>query len=111
MKKKNFGRMVFISARSTFQPGAGVGAYSASKSGLNMLVSSLAEEVKEFNINVNAILPTVIDTPSNRSGMPKADFSKWVKPEQLAEIIFSLTSTWGDPVHGALIPVSGRVLW
>jgi NAD(P)-dependent dehydrogenase (short-subunit alcohol dehydrogenase family) len=108
MKEKNFGRMVFVSARATTQPGAGVGAYAASKAGLNMLVGSLADEVKDFNINVNAVLPSIIDNPTNRIDMPQADFNKWVRPDQLSEIIFSLTSEWGNPINGALLPVSGR---
>jgi NAD(P)-dependent dehydrogenase (short-subunit alcohol dehydrogenase family) len=109
MKKKNFGRMVFVSARATMAPGVGVGAYAASKAGLNMLVGSIAEETKEFDINVNAVLPTIIDTPINRSDMPGSDFSKWVKPEEISEIVYSLTSPWGKPIHGALIPVAGRL--
>jgi NAD(P)-dependent dehydrogenase (short-subunit alcohol dehydrogenase family) len=109
MKKKNFGRMVFVSSRATFAPGVGVSAYAATKAGLNALVGSLAEETKDFNINVNAVLPTVIDTPTNRKDMPDADYNKWVKPEQLTEIVHSLTSEWGQPIHGALIPVAGRL--
>ena len=110
MKKKNFGRIVFVSAKATLtQPGAGFGAYAASKAGVNMLVSALADEVKAHDINVNAVLPSIIDTPTNRVDMPQADFKSWVKPEQLSEIIYSLTSPWGNPVHGALIPVAGRV--
>lgn len=109
MKKKNFGRMVFVSAKATMGPGAGVGAYAASKAGLNMLVSSLADETKAFDINVNAVLPTIIDTKQNRMDMPQADFKSWVRPEQLSDIIYSLTTPWGNPIHGALIPVAGRV--
>ena len=109
MKKQNFGRIILISSRATLLPTAGMSAYEASKSGLNMLVGSLAEEVKEFDINVNALLPTVIDTPANRKDMSQADFKKWVKPEEIAEIAFSLTQDFGKPIHGALIPVSGRV--
>ena len=109
MKKNNFGRMIFVSARATAQPGAGVGAYAASKAGLNMLVGSLAAEVADFDINVNAVLPSIIDTPTNRVDMPQSDFSKWVKPEQLSDIIYSLTTPWGNPINGALLPVSGRL--
>ncbi len=109
MKKRNFGRIVFISSRATFQPGQGMAAYAASKAGLNMLTSALAEETKAFDITVNAVLPTVIDTPSNRREMPQANFSDWVQPGQLADIIFSLTSSLGKPIHGALIPVAGRL--
>jgi NAD(P)-dependent dehydrogenase (short-subunit alcohol dehydrogenase family) len=83
--------------------------YSATKAALNALTASLAEETKSYDINVNAVLPSIIDTPANRKDMPKADISKWVTPEALAEIIFSLTQPWGKPIHGALIPVAGRV--
>lgn len=110
MKERGFGRIVLVGARVTTQPpGVGMGAYAATKAGLNQIVLSLADEVRSLDINVNAVLPTVIDTPANRKDMPQADFSTWVTPEQLSEIIFSLTQTWGKPIHGALIPVSGRL--
>ena len=109
MKKKNFGRIIFISSRATLGAGLGMAAYAASKAGLNVLTAALAEEVKAFDITVNSVLPTVIDSPANRKNMPNEDFSKWVSPAQLADIIFSLTTPWGKPIHGALIPVSGRL--
>lgn len=109
MKKQNFGRIILISSKATLNPPAGMASYCASKIGLNALVESVAEEVKKWNININAILPSVIDTPPNRAAMPQADTSTWVKPEQLAEIIFQLTQSWGEPIHGALLPVAGRV--
>lgn len=109
MKKQNFGRIVFVSARATLKPGMGMGAYAASKSGLNILTQSLAQEVTDFNINVNAVLPSTLDTSANRKDMPSADFSKWVSLADLTEIIFSLVQPWGRSIHGALIPVSGRV--
>ena len=109
MKARNFGRMVFISAKATLAPGAGMGPYTASKIGLNALTLALAEELKAYDINVNAVLPSIIDTPANRKDMPQADFSKWVTPQALAKFIVSLTQNGSQPVHGALIPVSGRV--
>jgi NAD(P)-dependent dehydrogenase (short-subunit alcohol dehydrogenase family) len=109
MKSRGFGRIVLVSAKASLNPGAGVSAYAASKAGLNALVASLAEETRDFDINVNAVLPTMIDTPANRRDMPKADFGKWVAPGALASIIFSLTQPWGQPIHGALIPVAGRL--
>ncbi len=109
MRKRNSGRLVFISSKSTLQPPAGMTAYAASKAGLNALVTALAEEVKGTQINVNAVLPSIIDTPANRKSMSKSDFSQWVTCEQLAEIIFALTQDLGKPIHGALIPVTGRV--
>ncbi len=109
MMKRNFGRLFFVSSRSTLHAPAGMAAYAASKAGLNMLVSSLSEEIKKYNINVNAVLPTVLDTPANRKDMPQADFSTWVKTEELAEILFSLTQSYGKPINGALISVAGRL--
>jgi NAD(P)-dependent dehydrogenase (short-subunit alcohol dehydrogenase family) len=109
MKTRNYGRIVFVSSRETLSASAGMGPYAASKSGLNMLVSALAAETKKFDINVNAVLPTVIDTPDNRRTMPQADFSAWVSTDQLADVLFALVEPWGKPIHGALIPVAGRV--
>ncbi len=109
MKRQNFGKLVFVSAQATLHPGAGLSAYAASKAGLNMLVASLAAEVRPFKINVNAVLPSIIDTPSNRRDMPTSDFSTWVAPGDLARVIVFLTSPAAECVHGALLPVSGRV--
>lgn len=109
MKQRGFGRIALVSARATLQATAGMGAYAASKAGLNMLVSSVADEVRKLDININAVMPTVIDTPANRKDMPGANPDAWVKPEELAEILFSLTQPWGKPIHGALIPVAGRL--
>lgn len=109
MKEQNFGRIVLVSAKSTQSPGAGISVYAASKAGLNALVSSIAEETKNKNININAVMPTIIDTGANRKDMPQADFSKWVSVEALSEVIFSLVNDLGNPIHGALIPVAGRV--
>jgi NAD(P)-dependent dehydrogenase (short-subunit alcohol dehydrogenase family) len=109
MKQRNFGRVVLISSRATLSPPAGMSAYAASKAGLNALVSSLAEEVKKFDINVNAVMPTVIDTPANRRDMPGADPATWVSPDALAGIIVSLLLPPSQAIHGALVPVAGRV--
>lgn len=109
MKKRGFGRIVLVSSKATLQPGAGMGLYAASKAALNMLTLSLAEEVKGQDITVNAVLPTVIDTPANRRDMPGADFSAWVSPQALADFMISLIEPGGRMIHGALIPVAGRV--
>ncbi|MFZ9595416.1 MAG: SDR family oxidoreductase [Bdellovibrionia bacterium] len=109
MKKRNWGRIVLVSSKATLRPTVGMSAYAASKAGLNILTESLAEETKGWNICVNAVLPTVLDTEANRKAMPKEDFSRWVSPEDLAQIIFDLTSPQGQVMHGALIPVSGRL--
>ncbi len=109
MKRRGFGRIVLISSRATLHGDAGMGVYAATKAGLNALVGAVSQEVKAFDININAVLPTVIDTPANRQAMPGADPSTWVKREELAEILFSLTQGFGKPLNGALIPVSGRL--
>jgi NAD(P)-dependent dehydrogenase (short-subunit alcohol dehydrogenase family) len=103
------GRIVNVGANSALKAGAGVGAYTASKSGVMRLTESLAEELKERGITVNAVLPSIIDTPPNRADMPKADFGKWVKPQQLAQVILFLISDQASAITGALIPVVGRV--
>jgi NAD(P)-dependent dehydrogenase (short-subunit alcohol dehydrogenase family) len=103
------GRIVNVGALSALKAGAGVGAYTASKSGVMRFTESLAEELKERDITVNAVLPSTIDTPANRKDMPKADFSKWIKPQQLADVILFLISDQASAITGALIPVVGRV--
>ncbi|MBS0432953.1 MAG: SDR family oxidoreductase [Proteobacteria bacterium] len=103
------GRIVNIGANSALKAGAGVGAYTASKSGVMRFTESLAEELKERDITVNAVLPSIIDTPPNRADMPKADFGKWVTPQQLADVILFLLSDRASAITGALIPVVGRV--
>jgi NAD(P)-dependent dehydrogenase (short-subunit alcohol dehydrogenase family) len=103
------GRINNIGAASALKAGAGVGAYTASKSGVMRFTESLAEELKARGITVNAVLPSIIDTPPNRADMPKADFDKWVKPQQLADVILFLVSDQAAAITGALIPVVGRV--
>lgn len=103
------GRIVNIGAASALKAGAGVGAYTASKSGVMRFTESLAEELKARGITVNAVLPSIIDTPPNRKDMPKADFGKWVTPQQLASLIVFLLSDQASAITGALIPVTGRV--
>jgi NAD(P)-dependent dehydrogenase (short-subunit alcohol dehydrogenase family) len=90
------------------QAGAGMGAYAASKAGVHRLTEALAAEWKG-KITVNAVLPSTIDTAANRASMPKADFGKWVTPQELANVILFLTSDAASAVTGALLPVSGRV--
>jgi NAD(P)-dependent dehydrogenase (short-subunit alcohol dehydrogenase family) len=89
--------------------GAGMGAYAASKAGVAKLTEALAEELKDKHITVNAILPSILDTPRNRLDMPKADFSRWVTPTEAAEVIAFLVSDAARAITGALIPVAGRV--
>ena len=82
---------------------------TASKAGVARLTEALAEELKDDGITVNAVLPSIIDTPPNRADMPKADFSRWVQPAQLADVIVFLLSDRARAVTGALLPVVGRV--
>ena len=102
------GRIVNIGAIGALQAGSGMGAYAASKAGVHRLTEALAAECKG-SITVNAVLPSTIDTPANRASMPKADFGKWVTPQELTEVILFLASEAASAVTGALLPVSGRV--
>ncbi len=103
------GRIINIGAGAAARSAAaGMGAYTASKAGVHKLTESLAEELKERGITVNAVLPGIIDTPRNRADMPTADFSKWVVPEAIASVIAFLASDAASAVTGALIPVFGR---
>jgi NAD(P)-dependent dehydrogenase (short-subunit alcohol dehydrogenase family) len=102
------GRIVNIGAMGALQAGSGMGPYAASKAGVHRLTEALAAEHKG-KITVNAVLPSTIDTSANRASMPKADFSKWVRPQELAEVILFLVSDAASAVTGALIPVAGRV--
>lgn len=101
-------RIVNIGAIGALQAGGGMGAYAASKAGVHRLTEALAAEWKG-KITVNAVLPSTIDTAANRASMPKADFAKWVTPQELAEVILFLVSDAASAVTGALLPVSGRV--
>lgn len=102
------GRIVNVGAMGALQATSGMGPYAASKAGVHRLTEALAAEHKG-KITVNAVLPSIIDTAANRISMPKADFSKWVTPQELAEVILFLVSDAASAVTGALIPVSGRV--
>jgi NAD(P)-dependent dehydrogenase (short-subunit alcohol dehydrogenase family) len=103
------GRIVNVGAAAALKAGAGMGAYAAAKAGVMRLTEALAEELKDKNVTVNAVLPSIIDTPANRKNMPKADFSRWVSPADLAAVILFLASQEASAVTGALIPVVGRV--
>ena len=102
------GRIINIGSTGALKAGAGMGPYAASKSGVHRLTEALAAELKG-KVTVNAVLPSVIDTAVNRRDMPKADFSAWVSPQELANVILFLASPEASAVTGALIPVSGRV--
>jgi NAD(P)-dependent dehydrogenase (short-subunit alcohol dehydrogenase family) len=108
--KAKAGRIVNIGAAAAAKPAAaGMGAYTASKAGVLKLTEALADEVKNDGVTVNAISPTTIDTAANRKDMPDADFSKWVKPEEIAALIEYLLSPAASAITGANILISGRV--
>lgn len=103
------GRIINIGAAAVAKAGAGMGAYTASKAGVIKFTEALSEELKDKGINVNAVLPSIIDTPANRADMPQADFTRWVTPAALADVILFLASDGARAITGAAIPVSGRV--
>lgn len=108
MLEKGQGSIVNVSARAATEGKARMGPYSASKAGVVSLTQTLAAEHKTDNINVNCILPGTIDTPQNRESMPEADFSLWVEPAALADVILFLSSHAARAVTGAAIPVYGK---
>ena len=109
MLENGAGHIVNVGAQSALHASSGMGPYAASKSAVHQLTESLADELKLKGVTVNAVLPSTIDTPTNRRDMPTADFSRWVAPADLAAVILFLASDEAKAVTGALIPVSGRV--
>ena len=101
------GKIVNVGAYAAQKGAAQMGAYIASKSAVIRLTESMAAELRSRGINVNCVLPTIIDTPENRAAMPDADPRRWVAPRELAEVIVFLASDAGRAIHGAAIPVSG----
>ncbi len=101
------GAIVNIGALGALSGQGAMSAYCCAKSSVMKLTESLSEELRHRGININAVLPSIIDTPQNRQDMPDADFSHWVSPVQLAEVICFLSSTSASAIHGALIPVRG----
>jgi NAD(P)-dependent dehydrogenase (short-subunit alcohol dehydrogenase family) len=108
MLERGRGRIINVGAGAAGKAGPGMGAYTASKAGVQRLTEALAAEVKDRNITVNAILPGTIDTPRNRVDMPDADFSRWVSPEAIARVMLFLASDDAAVINGAAIPVFGR---
>jgi NAD(P)-dependent dehydrogenase (short-subunit alcohol dehydrogenase family) len=101
------GKIINIAAMGGLSGHGMMGAYSASKSVVIRLTESMAAELREQRINVNCILPSVIDTPPNRAAMPDADASRWVTPDALADVMLFLASDAARAIHGAAIPVVG----
>lgn len=108
MLAQGTGKIINIASRAALAGEANAAAYSVSKTAVVRLTESLAAEVKAHNINVNCLLPGMIDTPPNRGAMPEADFSQWVAPEALADVILFLASDAARAMHGAALPVFGK---
>ena len=108
MRRTGGGRIVNVGARVSEVPVAGASAYAASKAAVAALTRSLALELRPDGILVNAVLPSIIDTPANRAAMPSADFSRWPSPDDLAHAILWLASPDNRLTSGALIPVYGN---
>ena len=101
------GKIVNVGAFAAQKGAAGMGAYTASKATVIRMTEAMAAELRDKNINVNCVLPTIIDTPENRGAMPKADPAKWVAAADLASVIVFLASDAARAVHGAAVPVTG----
>jgi NAD(P)-dependent dehydrogenase (short-subunit alcohol dehydrogenase family) len=109
LRERDHASIVNIGALGALSGQAAMSAYCAAKSTVMRLTESLSEELKSDGINVNAVLPSIIDTQPNREAMPDADFDTWVSPAQLAEVICFLASERARAIHGALLPVKGLV--
>jgi NAD(P)-dependent dehydrogenase (short-subunit alcohol dehydrogenase family) len=109
MLERGRGKVVNVAARTALQVRPGSAAHSASKSVVIRLTEALSAEVKDKGINVNCVMPSTIDTPANRAAMPKADFSKWATPQEVANVMLFLASDAASGIHGATVPIFGRV--
>jgi NAD(P)-dependent dehydrogenase (short-subunit alcohol dehydrogenase family) len=108
MQRSGGGRIVTVSSRAAIKVFPGISAYAVAKAGILTFTETLASEVLKDNITVNAILPSVIDTPANRKAMPGADYFAWVKPEEIARVLLFLCSDASREITGAAIPIYGR---
>jgi len=108
LRQRGGGSIVNIGAVSAREGQPNMAAYCAAKSTVMRLTESMGKELRKHRINVNAVLPSIIDTPRNRADMPDADFSRWVTPASLADVILFLASPAARDIHGALLPVVGR---
>ncbi len=100
------GSIVNIGANAALKTGAGMGAYTAAKAGVHRLTEGLAEELRPAGVRVNAVLPSIIDTPTNRLSMPDADFATWVSPTEVATVIVFLASAEATGINGVLLPLT-----
>jgi NAD(P)-dependent dehydrogenase (short-subunit alcohol dehydrogenase family) len=107
MLKEGHGAIVNVASKAAVDHAGGAAAYAASKSAAVALLDSLAGDLKGSGVRVNTILPSIIDTEANRKAMPKADFAKWPKPEDIARVILFLCSDDARVIHGSAIPVYG----
>jgi NAD(P)-dependent dehydrogenase (short-subunit alcohol dehydrogenase family) len=108
MLEQGAGKIVNVSSRAALAGDANHAAYSVSKTAIVSMTESMSAELKDVGINVNCVMPGLIDTPQNRNAMPNADFSKWVSPEAIADVILFLASDGARAINGAAIPVYGR---
>ncbi len=108
MARQGSGRILCVSSRAGFRGEPGAAAYSAAKAGVLRLVEALAEELKESGVTVNAVCPSILDTPANRRVMPNGEFSAWVRPGEVAEVLLFLAGDRAKSVSGAAIPIYGR---
>ncbi len=105
MLQQGGGAIVNVASMAAIEHGAGNGAYAASKAAAVAMIDSIAADLKGSKVRVNSVLPSIIDTGANRKAMPKADFAKWTKPEDIAAVILFLCSEEAKAIHGANIPV------
>jgi NAD(P)-dependent dehydrogenase (short-subunit alcohol dehydrogenase family) len=108
MLRHGYGKIVNIASRAALAGDAYHGAYSVSKTAVVRLTESMAAELKDYGINANCVMPGMIDTPQNRAAIPDADFSRWVQPAAVADVILFLSSEGARAINGAAIPVYGR---
>ncbi|NJK38851.1 MAG: 3-oxoacyl-ACP reductase FabG [Oscillatoriales cyanobacterium RM2_1_1] len=109
MLQQDYGRIVTVGSRGAVQPMGQLAAYCASKAGVVALTQAIADETKGTNITANTVLPSVIDTPSNRESMGSEQAEQWVKPESLGEVICFLASEAAQDIRGAAVPVYGNI--
>jgi NAD(P)-dependent dehydrogenase (short-subunit alcohol dehydrogenase family) len=108
MLAQGHGAIVNVASKAAFEHAAGNAAYSASKAAAVAMIDSLAEDLRGTGVRANTILPSIIDTEANRKAMPKANFAKWPKPQEIARVILFLCSDDARLIHGTAIPVYGN---